>query len=124
MSIDEDMKRAYENVQNGYLDLVVKTYSTIIEEISERAKKHMVGEKINSLNLSPKKLRFDIDGYFYEDGGRISTNEIPKIYADYSDNMASQADDRTHIRPDVHTAMRSAVNDFRECVKKSLTSVL
>lgn len=118
-----------ESIENDYLNLVTSKYRVILEEIKTRAVKHMQNEKgIQEIQLcidGPTEFSLTKDGKFsHQIRGEIGLIDLPKVYQERDDYIASCAGNQYPTTPSVHYAMKQAVNDLRNCVRKSLADVI
>ena len=126
MTFEQEVREVDDAIEQGYRDLVVNSYRPLFEKVKIRAVKHMSSESISEIYLAVQSgLVFKSDGYFYNKQDKpVELRELPRIYQEESDRIAGCADSRCYSPPSVHTAMRSALYDFREKVKKSLADIL
>ena len=128
MSFDEDFKLRQGMVEEGFLNLVVSSYEHFFHNLGGKALDHMSSNGLEKVAIQGVRnfrqgLFFSEDGEFYDGKAKlVHLREMPKFYQDYSDYIAGCADSRSHKTPSVHSAMRSAVEDFRKTVKKLLVS--
>lgn len=127
MSFDEDVRDTDRAIDKGYLALVVNSYKPLFDRISNKARTHLESNNIPELTLSTHLgLIFSKDGNFYKGPQRVITSleDLPAVYQRESDYTAGCADDRVHITPSVQEAMRTAINDFRDTLRRSLADTV
>lgn len=126
MTFEQEVREVDKVIQKGYLDLVVDSYRLLFGKVKTRAIKHMSSEGILELDLRVHSgLVFKKDGQFYNGQGKlVELRDLPRIYQEESDYLAGCADSRSHITPSSNSAMHTALSNFRERVKKSLSDIL
>jgi len=124
MTFETDIEQAHRSVKEGYLDLVVSSYTPLFKQLKTKAKKHMRDDGIQEIRLSPQNFYFRESGEFCQNDVPVELRDLPQIYQKHADYIAGCADSRSHMTPDVHTAMYSALQDFRGKLKQSLASVI
>ena len=124
MDLDEAKKRVDAEIKKAHEQEVLNKYTSLFVEVKKVADSHMREEKRDSIDLSPKNLSYHSPGEFWEKGEVVGIKELPRIYQEHDNYIAGQSDARSHIPPTYHEAMRSAFDDFRDKVRKSLASVI
>jgi hypothetical protein len=128
MGFEEDVEQTDKLIAIDYRNSISVRYDPLFERIKDKAIPHMEIESISEipLGITYGSIVFKKDGKFYEypksPGVDNSLNliDLAKAYQKESDYIAGQADSRGHITPDICSAMKNAVMDFRRCVQKSL----
>jgi len=123
MTFEYDIIRTDELVKERYLNLVVDHYRSLFKIISEKAKAHLKAENMQEIEIiARQRLIFSKDGNFYYElpPKKIELRDLPLIYQKEAEYIAGCQDARREHSPSIHEAMRTALLDFRDKLRKSV----
>ncbi len=125
MGFEEDVQEAERKIQAEYDALVVSEYFPLFERLKKEALEAMNSRGIAELRLGimSVKLHFKRDGLFHLIGQESTAKledikNLPGLYQEEAVYIEDLADMETNRAVSYHEAMRDALNDFEQTIRK------